>query len=128
MAMNHVPILKLGDALVVTIQAALTDAEMDQARREIADSVAKHRVRGLLVDVSALDVLDSFASRTLVTMAKVVSLRGARTVIVGIQPDVAFAMVQLGLTMEGLETSLDLEGGLDMLGLRVESKPPEADA
>ena len=123
--MNHVPILKLGDALVVTIQAALTDAEMDQARREIAEAVARHRVRGLLVDVSALDVLDSFASRTLVTMARVVSLRGARTVIVGIQPDVAFAMVQLGLTMEGLETSLDLEGGLDMLGLRVESKPLE---
>jgi rsbT antagonist protein RsbS len=73
-------------------------------------------------------VLDSFASRTLVTMAKVVSLRGARTVIVGIQPDVAFAMVQLGLTMQGLETSLDLEGGLDMLGLRVESKPREAGA
>jgi rsbT antagonist protein RsbS len=123
MAMNHVPILKLGDALVVTIQAALTDAEMDQARRDIAESVAKHRVRGLLVDVSALDVLDSFASRTLVTMARVVSLRGARTVIVGIQPDVAFAMVQLGLTMEGLETSLDLEGGLDMLGLHVVSTP-----
>jgi rsbT antagonist protein RsbS len=123
MAMNHVPILKLGDALVVTIQAALTDAEMDQARRDIAESVARHRVRGLLVDVSALDVLDSFASRTLVTMARVVSLRGARTVIVGIQPDVAFAMVQLGLTMEGLETSLDLEGGLDMLGLRVVSSP-----
>jgi rsbT antagonist protein RsbS len=128
MAMNHVPILKLGDALVVTIQAALTDAEMDTARREIADAVAKHRVRGLLVDVSALDVLDSFASRTLVTMAKVVSLRGARTVIVGIQPDVAFAMVQLGLTMEGLETSLDLEGGLDKLGIKVESKPPGAGA
>jgi rsbT antagonist protein RsbS len=122
MPQNHVPILKLGQALVVTIQAALTDAEMDLARREIADAVAKHRVRGLLVDVSALDVLDSFASRTLVTMAKVVSLRGARTVIVGIQPDVAFAMVQLGLTMEGLETSLDLEGGLDLLGLSVGDK------
>jgi rsbT antagonist protein RsbS len=119
---THVPILRLGPALVVTIQAALTDAEMDLARREIAEAVARHRVRGLLVDVSALDVLDSFASRTLVTLAKVVSLRGARTVIVGIQPDVAFAMVQLGLTMENLETSLDLEGGLDLLGLSVGDK------
>lgn len=119
MAQNHVPILKLGPALVVTIQSALTDAEMDMARREIAEAVARHRVRGLLVDVSALDVLDSFASRTLVTMARVASLRGARTVIVGIQPDVAYAMVQLGLTMEGLETSLDLEGGLEVLGLTV---------
>ncbi len=119
MTPTHVPILKLGQALVVTIQAALTDAEMDQARRDIAEAVAKYRVRGLLVDVSALDVLDSFASRTLVTMAKVVSLRGARTVLVGIQPDVAFAMVQLGLTLEAMETALDLEDGLAMLGLSV---------
>lgn len=119
MAQNHVPILKLGPALVVTIQSALTDAEMDLARREVAEAVARYRVRGLLVDVSALDVLDSFASRTLVTMARVASLRGARTVIVGIQPEVAFAMVQLGLTMEGLEAALDLESGLEALGLAV---------
>ena len=123
---THVPILKLGQALVVTIQAALTDAEMDMARREIAEAVARHRVRGLLVDVSALDVLDSFASRTLVTLAKVVSLRGARTVIVGIQPDVAFAMVQLGLTLEGIGTALDLEEGLTYLDLKTQRARADA--
>lgn len=113
----HVPLLKLGEALIVTLQAALTDAEMDQARRAIAEAVAARRVKHLVVDVSALDVLDSFASRTLVTLARVVSLRGARTVLVGIQPDVAFAMVQLGITMDEIETALDLEGALELLGL-----------
>jgi rsbT antagonist protein RsbS len=111
----HVPILKQGDTLIVTVQASLTDAELIHLRQELADRVGKQRVRGLVVDVSALDVLDSFASRTLVGIAKVSNLRGANAVIVGIQPDVAFAMVQLGLTLENVATALDLDEGLLLL-------------
>jgi rsbT antagonist protein RsbS len=110
--MTHVPILKQGDTLIVTLQEALTDAELHALGTELAETVGRLRSKGLIVDVSALDVLDSFATRMLLGVVKVASLRGARAVIVGIQPDVAFAMVQLGLTLEGVTTALDLEEGL----------------
>jgi rsbT antagonist protein RsbS len=77
--------------------------------------VVKYRSRGVIVDVTAMDVMDSFASRTLREISQMIRLRGAETVIVGIQPEVAFAMVQLGLTLEGVATSLDLEEGLAYL-------------
>jgi rsbT antagonist protein RsbS len=77
--------------------------------------VVRYRSRGVIVDVTAMDVMDSFASRTLREISQMIRLRGAETVIVGIQPEVAFAMVQLGLTLEGVATSLDLEEGLAYL-------------
>ena len=112
----HVPILKLGDVLIVTVQAALTDAQLIDLRTELADRVGRLRSKGVVVDVSLLDVLDSFASRTLVDIAKVARLRGAHAIIVGIQPDVAFAMVQLGLTLEGVDTAVDLDEAMEILG------------
>jgi rsbT antagonist protein RsbS len=111
----RVPLLKQGDVLIASIQAALGDEDLLQLRDEIADRVGSWRARGLIIDVTALDVLDSFASRTIRGIAYTAKLRGARTVVVGIQPDVAFAMVQLGLTLEGVATGLDLEEGLAML-------------
>ena len=110
-----VPILKLGDVLIVTVRAALTDAELIDLRTELADRVGRFRSKGVVVDVSHLDVLDSFASRTLVDIAKVARLRGAHAIIVGIQPDVAFAMVQLGLTLEGVDTAVDLDEAMEIL-------------
>jgi rsbT antagonist protein RsbS len=107
-----VPILKQGDVLIASIQAALSDQDLVQLREEVADRVGRFRSRGVIIDVTALDVLDSFATRTLRSIAYTAKLRGANTVVVGIQPDVAFAMVQLGLTLEGVATSLDLEEGL----------------
>lgn len=107
-----VPILKQGDVLIASVQAALSDRDLAQLRDELALRVGKLRTRGVIVDVTALDVLDSFATRTLRSIAFTTKLRGAETVVVGIQPDVAFAMVQLGLTLEGVETALDLEEGL----------------
>jgi rsbT antagonist protein RsbS len=110
-----VPILKQGDSLVVSIPAELTDADLSVLCAELADRIGRLRIRGLVVDVSALDVLDSFSTRTLVGIAQASKLRGADTVVVGIQPDVAFAMVQLGLTLEGVSTALDLDDGADLL-------------
>ena len=110
-----VPILKLRDTLIVTIQAELDDAELGQLRADVATRVGQKGVHGLVVDVSALDVLDSFASRLLVGIVKVSNLRGAHAVICGIQPEVAFAMVQLGLTLEGIDTALDLDEAMDVL-------------
>ena len=113
-----VPILKQGENLIASIQSALTDTDLVTLRDALVDKVAALRIRGVIVDVTALDVLDSFASRTLRDLAHMIRLRGARTVIVGIQPEVAFAMVQLGLTLEDIPTALDLEEGLKFLGTR----------
>lgn len=110
-----VPILRQGDILIASIQAALTDHDLLQLRDELADRVGRFRARGVVIDVTSLDVLDSFATRTIRGLAHTTRLRGAETVVVGIQPDVAFSMVQLGLTLEGVATALDLEEGLQLL-------------
>ncbi len=111
----EVPILKQQHYLIATIQAALTDADLLHLRDALVQKVGKFRSRGVIVDVTALDVLDSFASRTLQELAHMIRLRGADTVIVGIQPEVAFSMIQLGLNLEGVATALDLEEGLSFL-------------
>jgi rsbT antagonist protein RsbS len=110
-----VPLLKQGDVLIASIQAALTDQDLVRLREDVADRVGRFRSRGVVIDVTSLDVLDSFATRTLRAIAYTAKLRGANTVVVGIQPDVAFAMVQLGLALEGIPTALDLEEGLAQL-------------
>jgi rsbT antagonist protein RsbS len=111
----HVPVLKQGDYLIASVQSVLSDADLLQLRDDLADRVGQFRSRGVIIDVTVLDVIDSFATRTLRAVAHMLKLRGAETVIVGIQPDVAFAMVQLGLTLEGVGTALDLEEGLAYL-------------
>ena len=110
-----VPILKQGHNLIASIQSALTDTDLLELRDALMDQVGKYRSRGVIVDVTALDVMDSFATRTLRDIAHMIRLRGAQTVIVGIQPEVAFAMAQFGLTLEGVPTTLDLEEGLAYL-------------
>src|ERR1041384_3004354 len=110
-----VPILKHGDVLIASMQAALSDQDLVHFRDDLANRVGRFRTRGVIIDVTALDVLDSFATRTLRAVAATAKLRGANTVVVGIQPEVAFAMVQLGLNFEGVATALDLEEGLDLL-------------
>ena len=117
-----VPILKHGEFLIASIQAALTDADLRQLRDDIGTGVGRWRSRGVVVDVTALDVMDSYATRTLGNIAETARLRGAETVIVGIQPDVAFAMVQLGLTLGGIATALDLEEGLLLLKGRLAAR------
>jgi rsbT antagonist protein RsbS len=113
-----VPILKQGRDLIATIQSALTDADIVNLRDALVEQVGRFRSRGVIIDATALDVIDSFATDTLREMAQMVRLRGAETVIVGIQPDVAFAMVHMGLTLEGVTTMLDLEEGLAYLERR----------
>ena len=110
-----VPIMKQGDVLIASLQEALTDRALIQLRDELSERVGRFRCRAVIIDVTALDVVDSFASRTIRGIAYTAKLRGARTVVVGIQPDVAFAMVQLGLALEGVATALDLEEGLSLV-------------
>jgi rsbT antagonist protein RsbS len=113
-----VPILKQGDVLIASIQAALSDRDLDQFKDELAEKVGRFRARGVVIDVTALDVLDSFATRTIRSIAHTARLRGAETIVVGIQPEVAITMVQLGLSLDGVSTALDLEEGLALLRAR----------
>ena len=111
----RVPILKQGDYLIASIQSALSDQDLMQLRDDLAEQTGRFRSQGVIVDVTVLDVMDSFACRTLRSIAHILRLRGARTAIVGIQPEVAFAMVQLGLGLGEVQTALDLEEGLILL-------------
>jgi rsbT antagonist protein RsbS len=115
-----VPILKQGAYLIASIQSALTDSEVLELRDDLTERVGKSRARGVIVDVAAMDVIDSFVARSLQSIALTARLRGAKTVIVGIRPDVAVAMVQFKLNLEPLETALDLEEGLALLGESLE--------
>jgi rsbT antagonist protein RsbS len=110
-----VPILKQGPYLIATIQSAMSDSDAIQLQDDLMAGVGRYRSKGIIVDVTALDLVDSFAGRTLRTIAHMTRLRGATTVIVGIQPEVAFEMVQLGMSLEEVDTALDLEEGLSYL-------------
>jgi rsbT antagonist protein RsbS len=112
-----IPILKLSSVLIVTMQEA-SDSDLSQLKSDLADKVGRFRSHGVVIDVSAVDVMDSFATRTLESIAHATRLRGAETVVVGIQPEVAFAMIQLGLSLDDVATALDLEEGMALLAAR----------
>ncbi len=113
-----VPILKQGDYLIVAIQDELTDAGWRDLRDELLARAGKYRSRGVLVDVSAMDVMDSFATRMLDGIARMLRFRGAETVVSGVQPEVAFAMAQLGLSLPNTGTALDTDDGFAELRRR----------
>jgi rsbT antagonist protein RsbS len=119
-----VPILKQGTILIATVQAALTDSDTERLRYDLMEHVSRFRAHGIIVDLTAIDVMDSYAARSLRTIAHMTRLRGADTVIVGLQPEVAFAMVQLGLAFDGMHTALDLEEGLALLNRQLGPKKP----
>ena len=115
--MSHgVAILPQGKYLIASVQGDLSDSEVLELRDDLADRIGRKRVRGIVVDVTALDVIDSFVARALRALAVTAKLRGAETVIVGIQPEVAIAMVHFKLNLAPLRTALDLDEALAQLG------------
>ncbi len=110
-----VSILRQRPYLVASVHAALDDTQMERFRHDLIDAIGDEQARGVIIDVAALDVLDSFGSRTVRDIAEMTRLRGAATVIVGIQPDVALAMVSLGQGTGSIRTALDLEEGIELL-------------
>jgi rsbT antagonist protein RsbS len=110
-----VAILRQGDYVIASIQSDLSDSEVLELRHELAEMVGRHRSRGIVIDVAALDVIDSFVARALRSIVLTARLRGADTVIVGIQPDVAIAMVQFRLNLEPLRVALDLDAAIALL-------------
>ena len=110
-----VSILRQGGFLIASIHTALDDTELQRFQHDLIEQVGRYRVRGIIIDVAALDVVDSYATHTLCDLANIANLRGAVTVIVGINPEVAFTMVRLGMTLDPVHTALDLDQGLALL-------------
>jgi rsbT antagonist protein RsbS len=123
----RVSILTQGSYLIASIHTALDDGQLHRFRADVLELIGQRRSRGVIIDVAALDVIDSFACHTLRTIAQVARLRGAETVVVGIQPDVAFTMVKLGAKLESMTTALDLEEGFERLaGIAAVTPLPDA--
>jgi rsbT antagonist protein RsbS len=120
-----VAILRKGDYIIASIQSDLSDTEVRALRDDLIERVGRFRARGIVVDVSALDVIDSFIARALRSITVAARLRGARSLIVGIQPDVAVAMVQFRLNLEPLRTALDLDEALALLDSWTDRKPAD---
>ena len=111
-----VAILRQGDVLIASVQSDLSDQEVLALRDNLAEQIGTLRARGVVVDVTALDVIDSFVARALRGIAVTARLRGADTVVVGIRPEVAIAMVQFDLNLQPLQAALDIDEALTRLG------------
>lgn len=131
--MDRIPILKLGRFLLVTIQVDMHDRLAVSLQEDLSDQVVKTKARGVLIDISALDMVDSFIGRMLATIAGVVRILDAETVVVGMQPSVAITLVELGMSLPGIRTALNVDKGMELLrplidrqeDRGVELSPPE---
>ena len=119
----RVSILAQGGYLIASVHTALDDEQLVRFRRDLLEQIGRQRSRGVIIDVAALDVIDSFACHTLRIIAEVARLRGAETVVVGIRPDVALTMVRLGVSLETMTTALDLEEGMARLEVLTSGAP-----
>jgi len=116
MATGTIPILKIGSTLLATIQVELVDTVVDAFQGDVLEEIEKTGASGLIVDISALETVDSYVARMLANTAKMAKLMGTETVIVGMRPAVAATLVRMGYFMEGISTALSLEEGLELLG------------
>jgi rsbT antagonist protein RsbS len=113
--MDRIPILKMGDFLLVTIQVDMHDQLASALQDDLTSKIAKVNAKGVLIDISSLDIVDSFIGRMLANTSAMARVLGAQTVVVGMQPAVAITLVELGLSLRGVHTALDVEKGMEML-------------
>ncbi|MFI6206446.1 STAS domain-containing protein [Streptomyces sp. NPDC051041] len=112
---GHVPVLRLGDVLLITLQGDLYDSAAQQLQQDIAEAISRSRVTGVLIDLSGVEIVDSFLGRVLAEIAAQAKLLAAETVVAGMRPAVAITLVELGLTLPGLRTALSTEAAMDLL-------------
>ncbi|MEU0743006.1 STAS domain-containing protein [Streptomyces sp. NPDC006134] len=112
---GHVPVLRLGDVLLVTLQGDLHDSTAQQLQQDLAETITRSGATGVIIDISGVEIVDSFLGRVLAEIAAQASLLAARTVVVGMRPAVAITLVELGLTLPGLDTALSTEVAMDLL-------------
>jgi rsbT antagonist protein RsbS len=116
---ERIPILKMGEFLLVTIQVDMHDRLALTLQDDLTSQIVKHKARGVLIDISTLEMVDSFIGRMLGSIAAMARLLDAETVVVGMQPSVAITLVELGLSMQGIRTALDVEKGMTALRVAV---------
>jgi rsbT antagonist protein RsbS len=124
---DRVPILKIGDILLVSIQTDMEDQIALQLQEDLADRIVASGSQGVVIDISALDIVDSFVGRTLATIASISRVLDAETVVVGMRPAVAITLVELGLSLPGIRTALNVELGMEMLARERRSHDLEDD-
>lgn len=125
--MDRIPILKLGRALLVTIQVDMHDRLATALEEDLTQLIVKHSAHGVLIDISALEIVDSFIGRMLDNIAAVSRVLDAETVVVGMRPAVAITLVELGLSLAGVKTALNVERGMTLLRTRDEQPEQESD-
>lgn len=124
--MDRVPILKIGDILLVSIQTDLADQSALRLQGDLADRIVATGCRGVIIDISTLDLVDSYVGRTLSTIAAISRVLDAETVLVGMRPAVAITLVELGLSLPGIRTALNVEWGMELLArARADAEPAD---
>jgi rsbT antagonist protein RsbS len=123
--MERIPILQMGDLLLVTIQVDMHDQLALTLQDDLTERIQKISARGVLIDISALDIVDSFIGRMISTISSLARIMDATTVVVGMQPAVAITLVELGLTLTGVRTALNVERGMDLLRMDLMRQPDE---
>jgi rsbT antagonist protein RsbS len=117
--MDRIPILRMGDLLLVTIQVDMHDQLASALQDDLTRKIAEVSAKGILIDISSLDIVDSFIGRMLANTSAMARVLGAEAVVVGMQPAVAITLVELGLNLSGVHTALDVEKGVEMLRNRI---------
>ena len=123
--MEHIPILRLGEFLLVTIQVDIHDRLALKLREELGQAIVRNQVRGVVIEISSLETLDTFIARILSEIASTSKLLGAETVIVGMRPAVALTLVELGMTLDDVHTAFDVDRGVAWLRSRRNGKNEE---
>lgn len=113
--MEHIPILRMGDFLLITVQVDMHDRLALQLQDDLTNNIVRYGAKGVLIDISSLDVVDSFIGRMLGNIAAMSRILDAQTVVVGMRPAVAITLVELGLSLPGIRTALTVERGMDIL-------------
>ena len=126
--MDRIPILKMGDFLLVTIQVDMHDQLASALQDDLTSKIAKLKAKGVLIDISSLDIVDSFIGRMLANTSAMARVLDAQTVVVGMQPAVAITLVELGLNLSGVHTALDVEKGMEMLRRHIGIRDLDGDA
>ena len=121
--MERIPILKMGEYLLVTIQVDMHDRVAMALQDDLTERIVKHRAKGVLIDISALEIVDSFIGRMLANIASMSRILDAETVVVGMRPAVAITLVELGLSLTGVRTALDVERGMALMRNGSADKP-----
>lgn len=119
--MDRIPILKMGNALLITIQVDMHDRLAIALEDDLTQKIVQHRAKGVLIDISSLEIVDSFIGRMLDNIAAVSRILDAETVVVGMRPAVAITLVELGLSLTGVKTALNVERGMALIGKAVNS-------